>query len=70
MNTWTWKYEAADGSELTKPELPRTMYPSQADAETWIGESWRALADLGVEQVYLLDGDQTVYGPMSLRPSE
>ena len=68
MNSWTWRYEAADGSALTGPELPRTGFPSQADAETWVGESWRDLVAAGVEQVSLLDGDQPVYGPMSLRP--
>ena len=42
-------------------------FPSQADAETWLGESWRDLLDEGVEQVTLLEGQREVYGPMSLR---
>ena len=68
MNSWTWHYEAADGSALSGPDLPRTGFPSQADAETWVGESWRELVASGVEQVSLLNAGEQVYGPMSLRP--
>jgi hypothetical protein len=70
VNSWTWRYEAADGSTMTAPDLPRAGFPSQADAETWVGETWRELVASGVEQVSLLDGGQQVYGPMSLRPLE
>ncbi len=41
-------------------------FSSQSDAETWIGEVWRTLADAGVGQVTLLDSGRPVYGPMSL----
>jgi hypothetical protein len=41
-------------------------FSSQSDAETWIGEVWRELADAGVDQVVLLDSGREVYGPMSL----
>jgi len=43
-------------------------FPSQAEAESFIGESWRELLDAGVEQVSLFEGDRKIYGPMSLRP--
>jgi hypothetical protein len=52
------------------PDLPRATFPSQADAETWIGETWRELLEAGVEQVTLLQTGRPVYGPMSLRPLE
>jgi hypothetical protein len=68
VNPWTWTYEAADGSTLTGPDLPTAGFPSQADAETWVGESWHQLLDQGVEQVNLLQAGEKVYGPMSLRP--
>ncbi len=55
---------------MTGPGLPSTGFPSQADAETWVGESWHELLDLGVDQVTLLQGGERVYGPMSLRPVE
>ena len=70
VNVWTWRYEAADGTTLTGAELPRTSFPSQADAETWVGESWHDLLNAGVEQVTLLNAGERVYGPMSLRPVE
>ena len=45
-------------------------FPTQSDAETWLGENWRELLSAGVDQVSLLDGDRVVYGPMSLRPAD
>ena len=65
---WLWRYEASDGTEISPTEqMPETeASPSQADAETWLGENWRALKDAGVAQVTLLDGDRPVYGPMGL----
>ncbi len=66
--SWTWRYEDADGKTLKKPSSPQ--FPSQSDAESWLGEEWRALLDAGVDAVYLHEDDQQVYGPMSLRPAE
>ena len=43
-----------------------TGFPSQSDAESWIGEVWRDLLDDGVDQVTLFEADREVYGPMSL----
>ena len=70
MSPWTWRYESADGTTVDGPDLPRATFPSQADAETWIGETWRELLEAGVEQVTLLQTGRPVYGPMSLRPLE
>lgn len=70
MNSWTWRYEAADGSTMTGPDLPRTGFPSQADAESWVGETWHDLLAQGVAQVSLLNDGDLVYGPMSLQPLE
>jgi hypothetical protein len=56
--------EAADGETLAEPLSP--AHANQSDAESWIGEQWRELADAGVAQVTLFDGDRKVYGPMSL----
>jgi hypothetical protein len=68
MSTFTWRFEAADGSALTPPEDPGP-FTSKADAESWVGESWRDLLAHGVEQVSLLRDGELVY-PMSLRPLE
>lgn len=66
---WTWRYETADGGEIVAPEGTAESFPSQADAESWIGEQWRDLLGSGVHQVVLLDGDRRVYGPMGLSAS-
>lgn len=65
---WSWRYEAPDGSALPPPEGADLSFPSQADAETWVGETWRELLDQGVAAVTLLDAGAEVYGPMSLSP--
>ena len=60
---WTWRLEGVDGHELSEPAPP--AHPDQSDAESWLGEQWRALAEAGVAQVDLFDGRPKVYGPMS-----
>jgi hypothetical protein len=66
--SWTWRYEDGDGKTLKKPAAQQ--FPSQSDAESWLGEEWRELLDAGVETVFLVEDDQQIYGPMSLRPAE
>ena len=44
------------------------QFPTQADAEVWLTESYESLADEGIEAVTLMDDDRVVYGPMSLQP--
>lgn len=68
---WTWRYERADGSALdaTAMGIGGESFPTQADAESWIGETWRELLDAGVDHVSLLEGDRLAYGPMDLHPA-
>lgn len=54
-----WEYSTGETS---------AVFPSQADAETWLGETWRDLLGGGVEDVTLCEEQRVVYGPMSLRP--
>ena len=61
---WHWRCLDAAGAEVVRDEAPR--FPSQGDAETWVGEVWRDLKDEGVESVVLCEGERDVYGPMSL----
>ena len=69
---WTWRYEAEGGAPVDPAEalaveaLAVKAFPTQADAETWLGENWRELRHAGVFQVSLLDGERVVYGGMSL----
>ena len=69
-SSWRWRFEDASGAEVGTAEGGAasgvTGFPSQSDAESWIGEVWRDLLDDGVEQVTLFEGDREVYGPMSL----
>jgi hypothetical protein len=69
-DAWTWTYFDADGREMTGEGLVTTAFPTQSDAENWLGESWRQLADDGVDAVTLHQEGEVVYGPMSLRPAE
>ena len=70
---WTWRYLDADGSDLeieTGPAGVEAEFPTQADAESWLGENWRELAAAGIAAVTLLDHGREVYGQMSLEPPE
>ena len=66
--SWSWRYETTGGSTPDGQPERSQDFPTQADAETWIGESWQELLDDGVAQVSLLEADRVVYGPMGLRP--
>ncbi|MGI8901691.1 MAG: hypothetical protein ACR2HA_12355 [Nocardioides sp.] len=64
-SSWRWRLEDSSGSEVvTAEESP--SFPSQSDAESWVGETWQELRDQGVDAVTLFEGDREVYGPMSL----
>jgi hypothetical protein len=67
---WTWTYFDADATVMTGESLVSTGFPSQSDAETWLGEQWRDLAEAGVEAVALEHEGAVVYGPMSLRAAQ
>ena len=67
---WSWQFEDVDGSPLTPERAPSNGFPTQSDAENWLGEEWRGLLGAGVEAVHLKENGQAVYGPMSLRPAE
>ncbi|SDD93485.1 hypothetical protein [Nocardioides lianchengensis] len=64
---WRWRLEDATGAEVVvEGELADQRFPSQADAESWVGETWSDLAAEGVDAVTLFEVDRQVYGPMSL----
>lgn len=62
---WSWRYEGADGAPVGGPS---EVFGSQADAESWMGQSWRELAEAGVTTVVLVEGDRVEYR-MSLLPA-
>ncbi|MCW2800125.1 MAG: hypothetical protein JWQ70_1597 [Aeromicrobium sp.] len=59
---WTWTLETAAGEVTGRSE----EFESRGDAESWIGEEFGDLVNDGVDQVRLFDGDDEIYGPMSL----
>jgi hypothetical protein len=64
---WRWRLEDSSGAEVSvDADLAGRTFPTQADAESWVGEFWPDLADAGVTAVTLFEVDREVYGPMSL----
>jgi hypothetical protein len=62
---WAWRYEDAEGHSVAGPA---ETFPSQSDAESWIGQGWRELAAAGVATVALVEDDRVEY-QMSLHPA-
>lgn len=67
---WSWEFLDTSGTALAEPQAASPAFPTQSEAESWIGEVWPDLVDAGVDAVTLREGDTVVYGPMSLRPAE
>ena len=63
---WSWRYENVEGAPVTGPA---ETFSSQADAESWIGQEWRELAESGVAQVVLVEDERVDYR-MSLLPAD
>ena len=54
-------------SHADSPSINRT-FPTQGEAESWLGEFYPSLLRAGVRAVSLYEADRLVYGPMSLEP--
>lgn len=65
--TWVWRLEGSGGTRLSDPPSP--SHANQSDAESWLGEHWRELADAGVAQGTPFEDERKVYGPMPLTES-
>jgi hypothetical protein len=64
---WLWRYENSAGETVSPDDAPPgESFPTQADAETWIGETWRTLVDEGAATASLFHDGELVYGPMAL----
>lgn len=59
-----WRYLDAAGEPVDGPD---ETFDDQGQAEQWFGDVWEELRIDGVDAVVLLDGDDEVYGPMSLQ---
>lgn len=60
-----WRYADGGGAEVPGPEL---TFDGRTEAEDWLSANWADLLDGGIEEVSLVSGEETVYGPMSLHP--
>ncbi|MHC5261623.1 hypothetical protein ACYSUO_27370 [Streptomyces sp. UC4497] len=69
MAAWTWRFEKSDGTEVA-PAVQPEEFTTQGDAESWIGEYWKQLAEGGADQVTLREDDKVIYGPMSLHAED
>jgi hypothetical protein len=71
---WTWRYLDQSGTVIPPATVSGggdgSGFPTQSEAESWLGERWRELADAGVDAVTLLEDGRDVYGPMSLHPPD
>ena len=62
--TFRWRYLDAAGTPVDGPD---EEFDDQAEAESWFSDEWPQLREQGIDAVDLLDGDERVYGPMSLQ---
>jgi len=68
--SWHWQAAAQRGAgKIDTAELGLDQqFPSQGDAESWLGEIYPDLMQAGVDSVTLYEEDRMVYGPMRLEP--
>jgi hypothetical protein len=64
---WTWRFLDAGGTVLNE-WAPQAQ--SRFDAELWLGEHWRSLAERGVERARLLYDGAAVGAEIELRAFE
>ncbi len=62
--SFSWRYESLDGSGVAAAGLPQERFPTQADAESWIGETWREL----LAPVATTDPGETAKSSPEIRP--
>lgn len=65
--SWRWTTEPTEIADAEALGLEQ-RFPSQGEAESWLGEFYPELMDGGVRAVTLYEVDRRVYGPMSLEP--
>jgi len=62
---WAWRYEGGEGK---KDAGGSEAFPSQSDAESWLGQSWKELVAAGVVTAVLVEDERVEYR-MSLLPA-
>jgi hypothetical protein len=64
---WVWRYEGEDGKKDAGGSEP---FPSQSDAESWLGQTWRELVAAGVVTAVLVEDDRVEYRMSLLQAGE
>jgi hypothetical protein len=64
---WSWRYEAEDGR---RDAGVSETFPSQSDAESWLGQSWRELVASGVVTAVLVEDERVEYRMSLLRAGQ
>ncbi|NUO58602.1 MAG: hypothetical protein HOV71_30275 [Hamadaea sp.] len=62
---WTWRYEDADGKPV---EHPAESFGGQADAESWLGQTWKEAVAAGAATAILVEDDRVEYRMSLLAP--
>ncbi|MFG1925668.1 hypothetical protein [Cryptosporangium sp. NPDC048952] len=53
--TWQWRYQGSSEPSVSEE------FPSQSDAESWLGEQWRELLASGIDEVTLEENGRVEY---------
>ncbi len=56
--TWSWRYEAEDSKPVS---APNEAFSSQADAESYLGQTWKERVADGATTAILLEDDRVEY---------
>ena len=62
-----WAWEPLDGVDQMLDRPPSPTFSNRFDAESWLGESWRQLAEQGVVAARLTYNGQAVAPAIPLR---
>jgi hypothetical protein len=55
---WQWRYQNTGGAAADEVS---EEFPSQSDAESWLGEQWRELLSTGIDEVVLEENGRVEY---------
>lgn len=64
-----WGWELLDGDERSMRRPTSPTFTSRFDAESWLGENWRQLAEQGVAAARLMHDGEQVAPPLPLHSS-
>lgn len=70
-NAWRWEFRNNAGDPVeVDADFAEQRFPTEKEAEAWVGEVFNDLIGQGVDQVSLYEDERLAYGPMSLHPDQ